>query len=234
MNKLKSLAIHWQILTLVGVAALVYGAFWYMVTSPIRQETAQVEEEVNALKQKNESARIATQHIDDLRALAQAKNAEYDELKVLLPEEREITNILQGLQDTARGSRLTLLRFTPKEDSPQGFITAKPVEVEVSSTFQNLRAFYAQMARLPRIVSISDFSIRQRQKQTSDKTLDSQFLLSAYYATPESVLKQQQLTQAAKSGQPGGPAAPAAPGAAAPTTSAPTTPGAVAPSNSAR
>jgi type IV pilus assembly protein PilO len=231
MNKLKNLAIHWQILVLVSLAVLLYTAFWYTVTSPIRVETTQVEDEANALKQKNEAARIATERIEEFRALAQAKNAEYEELKVLLPEQREITNILQGLQDTARGARLTLLRFSPKEDSPQGFITAKPVEVEVSSTFQNLRAFYAQMARVPRIVSITDFSIRQRPKQAGDKTLDSQFLLSAYYATPESVLKQQELTDAAKTGKPGAPGAAAAPAGTAGATAPPNV---VSPSNSAK
>lgn len=219
MDKLKNLAIHWQIIILGSLAVMFYAAFWYMVTSPIREETTQIEDQVNALKQKNEAARIATQRIEEFRALAQAKDAEYEELKVLLPEQREITNVLQGLQDTARGSRLTLLRFSPKDDVTQGFITSKPVEVEVSSSFQNLRAFYAQMARLPRIVSISDFRITQRQKQASDKTLDSQFLLTAYYATPESVMKQQQLTDAAKAGAPGAPPAngsatvPSAPGA---------------------
>jgi type IV pilus assembly protein PilO len=194
-------------------------------------ETAQVEDEANALKQKNEAARIATERIEEFRALAQAKNAEYEELKVLLPEQREITNILQGLLDTARGSRLTLLRFSPKEDSPQGFITAKPVEVEVSSTFQNLRTFYAQMARVPRIVSITDFSINQRPKQAGDKTLDSRFLLSAYYATPESVMKQQQLTDAAKTGKPGAPGVAGAPAGTAGSTAPPTV---VSPSNSAK
>jgi len=223
MEKLKNLAIHWQIAVLVTLAVMFYAAFWYMVTSPIREETTQIEDQSNALKQKNEAARIATQRIEEFRALAQAKNAEYEELKVLLPEEREITNVLQGLLDTARGSRLTLLRFSPKDDSQQGFITSKPVEVEVTSTFQNLRAFYAQMARLPRIVSISDFRITQRPKQAGDKTIDSQFLLTAYYATPESVMKQQQLTEAAKAGQPGAPgaAAPPANGAAVPPNTAP-------------
>ena len=231
MEKLKNLAIHWQIAVLVTLAVMFYAAFWYMVTSPIREETTQIEDQANALKQKNEAARIATQRIEEFRALAQAKDAEYEELKVLLPEEREITNVLQGLLDTARGSRLTLLRFSPKDDSPQGFITSKPVEVEVTSTFQSLRAFYAQMARLPRIVSISDFRITQRPKQAGDKTIDSQFLLTAYYATPESVMKQQQLTEAAKAGAPG--AVPPANGAAPPGgAGAATPPTVVSPSNS--
>ena len=63
----------------------------------------------------------------------------------------------------------------------------------------------------------------QRPKQAGDKTIDSQFLLTAYYATPESVMKQQQLTQTAKAGAPGAPGAAAPPvnGAAVPPNAAP-------------
>lgn len=219
MDKLKNLAIHWQLIILVVTAGVLGYAFRYTMTSGIYEEAQQTQDQADALKQKNEAARIATQRIEEFRALAQAKDAEYAELKVFLPEQREITNVLQGLQDTARGSHLTLLRFSPKDDATQGFITSKPVEVEVSSSFQNLRAFYSQMARLPRIVSISDFRITQRPKQSGDKTLDSQFLLTAYYATPESVMKQQQLTDAAKAGTPG--AKPANGGGAPPAVASP-------------
>ena len=41
------------------------------------------------------------------------------------------------------------------------------------------------MAKLPRIVSITDFKINQLDKQTGAKTLHAQFLLTAYYADPE-------------------------------------------------
>ena len=61
---------------------------------------------------------------------------------------------------------------------------AKPVEVEVDSNFNNLRSFFESMAKLPRIVSITDFKLNQLEKQTDDKTLHAQFLLTAYYAAP--------------------------------------------------
>ena len=77
-------------------------------------------------------------------------------------------------------------------------MTAKPVEIEVDSNFTNLRAFFDSMAKLPRIVSVSDFKLNQLDKQTAAKTLHAQFLLTAYYATPENLQK---------------PAAPAKPGA---------------------
>ena len=80
---------------------------------------------------------------------------------------------------------MIVMRFCPRDDTQQDLIMAKPVEVEVDSNFNNLRAFFDKMAKLPRIVSITDFKINQLDKQTADKTLHAQFLLTAYYADPD-------------------------------------------------
>ena len=206
-EKIKNLQWHYHLLMLVCVAALIYGGVYYFVTSETRAEIAALNEEVSQLQAKNETARIATQRINEFRELYASKAAEYEELKVLLPEQREITNVLSGLQDTANNSRLSVMRFAPREDTQQDSIMAKPVEVEVDSNFNNLRAFYERMAKLPRIVSISDFKINQVDKQTEAKTIHASFLLTAYYAAPTDLN--------AKPAQPA-PGQPAAPGAPAP------------------
>ena len=185
IERFKALAWYFQLMILVVFAALLFMGERYMVTDSVRAETDQINEQVTQLQAKNQAAQIATQRINEFRALYAAKMQEYDELKVLLPEQREITNVLQGLQDTAGSSRLIVMRFSPREDSQQEFIMAKPVDVEVDSNFNNLRAFFDQMAKLPRIVSVTDFKLNQLEKQTEAKTLHAQFLLTAYYASPE-------------------------------------------------
>lgn len=187
LEKIKNLKWHLQLILLVSVAAVLYMTVWYFVTSETRAEVAILNDEIAALTAKNEAARVATQRINEFRALYASKAVEYEELKVLLPEQREITNVLQGLQDNAKEARLVVMRFSPRDDTQQDSIMAKPVEVEVQSNFTNLRAFYEKMAKLPRIVSISDFKINQLDKQSAEKTLHAQFLLTAYYADPEAL-----------------------------------------------
>src|SRR5215204_1805559 len=189
LEKIKNLQWHFQLLLVVGIASLVYGSVYYFVTSVTREEVRVKNEEVAALQAKNEAARVATQRINEFRALYASKAVEYEELKVLLPEQREITNVLQGLQDNARDSRMIVMRFSPRDDAQQDVIMAKPIEIEVDSNFNNLRAFYDRMAKLPRIVSITDFKINQLDKQSAEKTLHAQFLLTAYYADPEAMNK---------------------------------------------
>jgi len=207
LDKLKNLKWHFQLIILVSVAAILYMGVWYFVTSETRAEVAVLNDQVSQLKAKNETARVATQRINEFRALYASKAEEYEELKVLLPEQREITNVLQGLQDTANSSRMVVMRFAPREDTQQDSIMAKPVEIEVDSNFNNLRAFFEAMAKLPRIVSITDFKINQLDKQSDMKTLHAQFLLTSYYAAPTDLTVK--------------PAAPGAPGAPAPAAPAP-------------
>ena len=220
LEKIKNLKWHFQLLLLVSIASLLYLSVWYFVTSGWRAEVQALNDQVAQLQAKNEAARIATQRINEFRALYASNAVEYEELKVLLPEQREITNVLQGLQDNAKDSRLIVMRFSPRDDSQQDSIMAKPVEVEVDANFNTLRAFYDKMAKLPRIVSITDFKINQVDKQTAQKTLHAQFLLTAYYADPEVLNK----PAPPKPGAPGAPGKPAPAGAPAQLPPAPVPP----------
>lgn len=208
IEKIKNLKWYYQLLMLVLVGGLMYSSVWYFVTSTTRQETDDLNTQVATLTAKNHAAEIAVEHINEFRALYAAKAQEYEELKVLLPEQREITNVLQGLQDTAKNSKMVVMRFSPRDDQQQESLTAKPVEVEVDSNFTNLRSFFESMAKLPRIVSVTDFKLNQLDKQSAAKTIHAQFLLTAYYATPEN------LNKPAATAKPGAPNTPPASAAA--------------------
>jgi type IV pilus assembly protein PilO len=172
-----------------AVALALYLGFWYFVTSGTRAETAGVEEEVAKLKRANAGAQIAAQRLNEFQANYARAKADYEDLKALLPEQRELTMVLHNVQERARG-RLSVVRFTPKDEVQQDFYTGKPVEVMVAGSYNNLGQFFAQMASYQRIVSITDFKITrvkedEKGKDEANRTVEAQFLLTAYYAPPE-------------------------------------------------
>jgi type IV pilus assembly protein PilO len=175
--------------TFAVLGLLLYGAFYYFVTSGTRAETKAIIDQVEDLKRQNASAQIAEQRLNEFRAAFKARQQEYDDLKALLPEQREITNVLQGVQDRARSSNLSLSRFAPKDDVQEDFYSAKPIEVSVSSSFANLRSFYDQMGKYQRIVSITDFKINRLSDQDfgPSRTINATFMMKAYYATPDNL-----------------------------------------------
>jgi type IV pilus assembly protein PilO len=176
-------------LAIFGAAALlVYGAFYYFVTSGTRAETREVEAKVEQLLRANAGAQIASQRLNEFKANYARAQADYEDLKALLPEQRELTMVLQNVQDRARG-RLTLRKFTPKEEVQQDFYTGKPVEVEVTGNYNNLGQFFAQMASYQRIVSITDFKVTKLKDKkdalAEGETVTADFLVTAYYVSPE-------------------------------------------------
>jgi type IV pilus assembly protein PilO len=194
------------------VAGLAYGGFWYFVTSGVRSETKQLQGQVDQLLAANAKAQIASQRLSEFKAAYARAQADYEDLKALLPEQRELTNVLQGIEDRAK-DRLSVTRFTPKDDFQQDFYAGKPIEITVNSSYNNLGAFFAQMAAYQRIVSITDFKIERIDDKKDDlkskgQTVGAQFLLTAYYSSSE---KAQNAPKPAAPGQPAPPAQPAAP-----------------------
>lgn len=170
---------------LVGV--MLYVGFWYFFTKGTRTETRDIQEQVAKLQQENARAQIASQRLNEFKVAYSRAQADYDDLKALLPEQRELTTVLQGIQDRTRGN-LTMRRFAPGEEEAQDFYTSKTIDVEVSGAYNKVGTFFAQMASYQRIVSIPEFRIsglNNEADQRGGKTVDAKFKLKAYYASAE-------------------------------------------------
>ena len=188
-GNLKTMPWYLRLVMFVAVASVMYAGFWYFVTRPTRAETKKLNDEIAQLLPRNAQAQIASQRLNEFRAVYKARQEEYEELKALLPEQRELTMVLQGVQDRARANGLVLRKFVPKDDVQEGNYSGKKIEVSVTSTFGALRAFFEQLAHYQRIVSITNFQLNQIDKQSATKTVDATFDLTAYYVSAEKLQK---------------------------------------------
>jgi Tfp pilus assembly protein PilO len=205
LGTLPNLPWYVRLVAFLVVAGLAYGGFSYFVTSGTRAETKTINEEIATLRPRNAQAQIVSQNLNNFKAVYKAREEEFAELKALLPEQRELTMVLQGIQDRARGNGLVLTRFNPKEDVQQDNYSGKKIEVHVVSGFAGLRAFFEQLAHYQRIVSVTNFELKQLDKQTANKTVDARFDLTAYYVSSE------QLQPASPKGAAGGAVPPPTP-----------------------
>ncbi|HEY8224780.1 MAG TPA: type 4a pilus biogenesis protein PilO [Pyrinomonadaceae bacterium] len=190
LGKLPNLPWYLRMLLFVAVAGVVYAGFWYLVTRSVRAETASLQGEIAQLKPRNAQAQVVQQRLNDFKAAYKAREEEYAELKALLPEQKEITMVLQGVQDRVHANGLALMRFSPKEDVLQDNYNGKKIEVIVVSSYASLRAFFEQLAHYQRIVSVTNFELRQLEQQSPSITLAARFEVTAYYVSSERLQKQ--------------------------------------------
>jgi Tfp pilus assembly protein PilO len=205
-----------RLLIFVAMAGAVYAGFWYFVTSGTRKETRGLQEQISVLQKTNAEAQIASQRLNEFRTAYKNKQEQLEELRALLPEQRELTKVLEGIQDRAHTTGLSVRKFMPKDDVQQDFYSGKRIDVSVQSSFAGLRSFFDQMAHYQRIVSITNFEIKQMDKQASNKTVEARFDLTAYYVSSEKLQKQASNQPNQTPANPAGAATQAAQQAAAP------------------
>src|SRR5215212_9763965 len=199
-GKLPTLPWYLRLVAFLAIGGAMYAGFWYFVTSGTRKETKAMEEEIAQLRPRNAQASIVQQNLNNFKAAYKAREEEFAELKALLPDQRELTMVLQGIQDRAKNNGLVLTKFNPKEDVQQDNYSGKKIEVTVVSGFAGLRSFFEQLAHYQRIVSITNFELKQLEKQSLTKTVDARFDLTAYYVSSERLQSQTPNTKPAAGG----------------------------------
>jgi type IV pilus assembly protein PilO len=124
-----------------------------------------------------------------------------DELKNILPDQRDAQDILRRVHTLASQSNLKILAFNPKSSTKKTMHEEWPIEMQIEGTYHDLGFFFDRIARFPRIINVGDVNIRAREQQSSTSTI------TARYTAMTFVLLEQ--PAAAAAGRAGGPGAPA-------------------------
>jgi type IV pilus assembly protein PilO len=73
-----------------------------------------------------------------------------------LPNQKEIPSLLTTITAAGKGAGLDFLIFRPKAEEPKDFYAAVPVDITVAGTYYSVANFFVAVAKLPRIVNITN------------------------------------------------------------------------------
>lgn len=141
------------------------------------------------IKQENEIAKDQAKaaRLPTLKLENEKLKKRLDELKLQLPEEREVSGLLKQVSDLGIKSGLRIVSWKPeqKKDHPSGIIYEIPVSVEMSGSYHSLGIFFSSLTRLNRIVNISDIKIGDPKPQRNEATVKITFKATTFSAVPE-------------------------------------------------
>lgn len=154
---------------------------------PKQKEIQRLKAEIT--KQENEIARDQAKvaELAVLKVKNEALKKRLEELKLQLPEEREISGLLKQVSDLGTRAGLKTVSWKPeqKKDHPSGIIYEIPVSVELSGSYHSLGMFFSSLTKLNRIVNISDIKISDPKPQKVDATVKITFKARTFSAVPE-------------------------------------------------
>jgi len=183
-NMPASVRVILALLPAVIISALVI----ILLILPRHREIKRLNAEI--IKQENEIAKDQAKaaKLPVLRLENERLKKRLDELKLQLPEEREVSGLLKQVSDLGIKSGLRIVSWKPeqKKDHPSGIIYEIPVSVEMSGSYHSLGIFFSSLTRLNRIVNISDIKIGDPKPQRNEATVKITFKATTFSAVPES------------------------------------------------
>jgi len=180
-----------RVLIFLSTIILFGGAFYALDYMPKSEEIANAEDNVDRLEQQLRTVKIRAKSLQKFRDEHAMVKAKFKEALKLLPDKREIPNLLQSISKQGLDAKLEFRLFSPQAEKSKDFYMEIPVSMEVRGEYRNVLDFFDRVGRMDRIVNILNISMKP------DKPLSTQLLtrcmaITYRFKSEEDVKKEQQ------------------------------------------
>jgi type IV pilus assembly protein PilO len=151
-----------QVLIVVLVCGAAMGGVWYMLLSPLSVDIKTKEEQVAKLKPEVDKMLALEVRYAQFKKEADLLEKRLNELKKVLPQDKEIEQILSLVQQSARSAGLKIERGISKPVVDHDVYSEWPLEMQVFGTYHNLGAFLEKIREIPRIVNVGKLRLEGR------------------------------------------------------------------------
>ena len=160
-----------QIAAFVVVAGVgVYGFYSYYVVD-FQTEMALRKTHLNSLKADVNKGIATARRLPEFESQVTDLNAKLDSLKNVLPEQKDVADILRRIQGLAVQSNLALLRFTPAPVRQQPLYAELPYRLTAVGNYHNLGLFFDRVSKFPRIINVADIAITASPRPDPNATI---------------------------------------------------------------
>jgi type IV pilus assembly protein PilO len=148
------------VFAVVSVAAAV--AFYYFYEAPAREQMAVHQRKLDGLRAEINRGMQIARRLPEFRAQVGDLEARLENLRNVLPEQKDVGDLLRRLQTLATQSNLEIRGFKPQAITTRQMHAEWPIALELDGTYHDLGLFFDKVSKVPRIINISSLHIKGR------------------------------------------------------------------------
>jgi len=171
LNKLPWYA---QIGTFVVLALAGVGVFWNWYARPVQESIDTREAQLAMIRADIDRGLATARRLPEFRREVGQLEAQLDRLKAILPEERDVADLLRRVQGMATQSNLTIRGFTPRAVATRQMHAEWPIGLQLEGTYHNLGDFLERVSKFPRIINVSGIKIKAKDNATDASTITAE------------------------------------------------------------
>jgi type IV pilus assembly protein PilO len=160
-----------QIGAFVVLAVAGCGAFYYYIEMPMRADMTARQTQLVSLRADITKGLATAKKLPEFRAQVIDLEARLDNLKAVLPEEKDASDLLRRMQTEAARSNLEIKSFKPSPTVTKQLHAEWPITLELEGTYHNLAMFFDRVGKFTRIVNISGLNVKTKEKPEANSTI---------------------------------------------------------------
>jgi len=140
---------------MVAVATLGYFLYW---SGQFEEQEALAQQEVKLRDDYRNKMRQAI-NLEALEAQQAQVNVYVERLEKQLPSKAEMAALLSDINQAGLGRGLQFELFRPGQVAVKDYYAELPIDIKVTGSYHDIGAFAADMAKMPRIVTLNNLSL---------------------------------------------------------------------------
>ena len=167
----------------VVILVVLLAGGYYFLLSPKMVEVDGLRQQRAAKETEMLQSRALAASLARFKQEAEALRARLETAKERLPSEKEIPGLYRQVSDLAYQAGMAVSLFQPREPATKEIYQEVPISVSAEAGYHQLGAFLDRIARLPRIVNLTDMKITGISRPTG--TIRADLTLATYVFRPE-------------------------------------------------
>lgn len=163
-----------QLGAFVALSAAGTGVFWYFYAQPAQESVAMRNTQLATLRADIDRGLATARRLPEFRREVADLQVQLDRLRAVLPEERDVADLLRRVQAMATQSNLTILGFTPQAVATRELHAEWPIGLQLEGTYHDLGGFLERVSKFPRIINVNAINIRAKENVAGGATITAQ------------------------------------------------------------
>ena len=154
-------------------AGAVFG-FWNFYVDEVQKDISLRQTHLNALKLDINKGVATARRLPEFEAQVTDLERRLESLRNVLPEQKDVADLLRRIQTMASQSNLTIRTFRPQAMAQKELHAEWPIGLELEGTYHNVGMFLDKVSKFPRIINVNDIAIRAKGNPEPNSTVTAE------------------------------------------------------------
>ena len=154
--------------------------FWKFYVAEVEADIALRQSRLTALRADVDKGVATARQLPEFEDQVTKLEQRLESLSQVLPEEKDVADILRRIQALATKSNLTIQRFQPGKVVQQKLYAEIPYKLQAEGTYHNLGYFFDQVSKFPRIINIGEIALKAKTPPEPNATITADLVATTF------------------------------------------------------